>query len=158
MIEIKCPDTMRFKPLNQTAIFMAGGITGCPDWQHVMVEQLANVPNLILVNPRRNDWDLTKSSKDQITWEYHHLHIVDYTYFWFPKEGMCAITLYELAMAVAKRGDRIRVGVEPGYWRELDVREQLALAAPWIDIVSTLDELYNPVWADCKPSNPMIVD
>lgn len=145
MTEIKCPDVMRFKPLDSTAIFMAGGITGCPDWQREVVNQLRSIPKLILINPRRDNWDLTKSSEEQIEWEHRHLHMADYTYFWFPKEGQCAITLFELGMALGEKRN-IRVGVEPGYWRELDVREQVKQAAPHITVVNTLYELYEPVW------------
>ncbi len=148
MIEIKCPDVLDVKPLDTTAIFMAGGITGCPDWQREVVSQVQSIPHLILINPRRDNWDLSKSSEDQIAWEYRHLHMADWVYFWFPKEGQCAITLYELGMALGRHRN-IRVGVEPGYWRELDVREQVKHANPWVDVVDTLYKLYEPVW----PSN-----
>lgn len=145
MIEIKCPNVIKYKPLGMNAIFMAGGITGCPDWQRTVVSQLSSIPNLILINPRRDDWDLSKSSEEQITWEYYHLHLADYTYFWFPKEGQCAITLFELGAAIGEKRN-IRVGVEPGYWRSLDVHKQVALAAPHITVVDNLYDLYEPVW------------
>jgi hypothetical protein len=34
------------------AVFLAGGITGCPDWQAELVRMLADVP-VALLNPRR---------------------------------------------------------------------------------------------------------
>lgn len=145
MIEIKCPDALVFKPIDCTAIFMAGGITGCPNWQKEVVSQLSMQDRLILINPRRDEWDMTKSSEEQIAWEHRHLALADYTYFWFPKEGQCAITLYELGVAIGEKRN-IRVGVEPGYWRELDVREQVKRAAPHITVVSMLSALYEPAW------------
>lgn len=144
MIEIKCPDVLKFKPLDSNVIFMAGGITGCPDWRRTVVNELREVPNLVLVNPRRDGWDLTKSSEEQIQWEFYHLHNSDYTYFWFPKEGKCAITLFELGQALGEKRN-IRIGVEPGYWRELDVHEQVYRAASWITVVDNLQDLYAPL-------------
>lgn len=156
MIEIKCPAVMKFKPLDKTAIFMAGGITGCPDWQREVANQLSGIPNLILINPRRDSWDPTLSGKEQIVWEHRHLQLADYTYFWFPKEGQCAITLFELGAALGEKRN-IRVGVEPGYWRELDVHAQVERAASHITVVDKLYDLYEPVWSS-QPYNSYVMD
>lgn len=137
---------------NDYVIFMAGGITGCPDWQS---EVIAAAPNsrlnslaglmgceLVLINPRRPDFDTSKSESSvaQIRWEHKHLKMANAIYFWFPKEGMCAITLFELGAALGE--DRpVTVGVEPGYLRELDVREQFALRSS-DKICDNLGEMY----------------
>jgi hypothetical protein len=49
-------------------------------------------------------WDIPKNfsmndptaSKDQIQWEFEHLRKADTILFWFPKESICPIALYEL--------------------------------------------------------------
>lgn len=149
MIEIRCPDTWKYTYENRhyTTVFMAGGITGCPNWQDQIVTKLKyKVRNLCLINPRRDSFDCSKaeSSIEQIEWEYKHLKISDKVFIWFPKEGACAITLFELGWLVGTNKD-ISVGVEPGYLRELDVYEQLRLRKPRLQIVKSLDELYSPL-------------
>lgn len=154
MIEIRCPDTWKFNYnlRDHIVIFMAGGITGCPNWQ----DQVAKNPRYqkaraVLINPRRDSFDCSKaeSSEEQIRWEYHHLQLSDKVFVWFPKEGACAITLFELGWLIGTNKD-ISVGVEPGYLRELDVYEQLRLRKPRLQIAKTLDELYSPL---LSPSN-----
>ena len=146
---IKCPIELKSIHPSEIVIFMAGGITGCPNWQSAIWQKLMPLPNssrldsIILVNPRRSDFDCSKSesSVEQIEWEFRHLNMSDYIYFWFPKEGACSITLFELGWALGA-GKKVRVGVEPGYLRELDVREQLKMRAPWKTISTSLDDLY----------------
>lgn len=150
---IVCPDVYDQKN-DEYSIFMAGGITGCPNWQlEVMSASCYSTLNselgglgkeLVLVNPRRASFDCSKaeSSEEQIKWEFEHLQIVDAIYFWFPKEGACAITLFELGYALGSNRN-IKVGVEPGYARELDVYTQFGLRRPNQHIYNTVHSLYS---------------
>jgi hypothetical protein len=45
---VECPDTAETSP----SLFLAGGITGCPNWQAIVVEQLKETP-LTLFNSNR---------------------------------------------------------------------------------------------------------
>lgn len=149
---IICPDVYVRQP-DEYAIFMAGGISGCPDWQSEVIAAAASSQlnalvgamgkELVLINPRRPDFDTSKSESSvaQIKWEYTHLLVTDAIYFWFPKEGKCMITLFELGAALGERRV-LAVGVEPGYCRELDVREQFALRKSTDMIEPSLSELY----------------
>lgn len=145
-----CPNELdcTYVDVNATKIFMAGGITGCPDWQSEILTKFyeSHKQNIILINPRRENWgDFgVGSSKEQIDWEYRHLNMSDWIYFWFPKEGKCAITLFELGVALGENKN-VRIGVEPGYWRELDIVEQVKHRAPWLKIHKRLTDLYFPV-------------
>ena len=143
---VKCPDEFQFTDSDESVVFMAGGITRCPDWHRDVLERSkTNTKNIALLTPRRDDWDsYAGSSEDQIAWEHKHLKYADWVFFWFPKEGKCMITLFELGCALGE-GRNIRVGVEPGYVRELDVREQIKHRLPNLPIYSTLDELYEPI-------------
>lgn len=140
MIEVKCPAVLVHNDIG--SVFMAGGITGCPNWQAEVVKMCSNRNDLILINPRRDDFDCSKaeSSQEQIQWEYKHLVLADQINFWFPKEGLCSITLFELGWALGSNLN-IRVGVESGYCRELDVIEQTKLRSN-IKIARSLNELY----------------
>ncbi len=82
------------------AIFCAGGISNCPDWQLQMAELLQPSPWIIL-NPRRANFPIhdPDASQQQITWEYKHLRLAKAILFWFPCESICPIVLYELGGA-----------------------------------------------------------
>jgi len=56
-------------------LFLAGGISNCPNWQEVMIEKLKNFPNLTIYNPRRENYPSNdrKAVEEQITWEFKHL-------------------------------------------------------------------------------------
>ena len=143
MFYIESPNI--FKSLDSKSIFLAGGITDCPDWQSKMVEFLKGT-NYILLNPRRENFpiDNPDASLKQITWEHHALRYADLILFWFPKETLCPIVLYELG-AWTMTHKPLCVGVDSGYKRRQDVEIQTQLVRPNIKIASTLTELANQV-------------
>src|SRR5437868_6025694 len=81
------------------AVFLAGGITGCPDWQADVIKMLADT-NLTLLSPRRRRYPMLNpedaAAEEQITWEFRHLRLASAIVFWFPCETLCPIALYEL--------------------------------------------------------------
>lgn len=129
-------------PPSFVTVFLAGGITGCPDWQAEMETKLEGIPNLVTFNPRRPSFDVRDPSwsVEQIAWEHRHLSIADYTLFWFPKEGMCMITLFELGKLLGQ-GKPIFLGCHPEYVRAFDVQQQARLMRPWLPIAESVEEL-----------------
>lgn len=138
-------------------VFLAGGISNCRNWQEEMVPLFkavmsASKPDtlngfkLVLINPRRADFDITdpNMSAEQIEWEHDHLKRSSVTLFWFPPETLCPITLYELGVAAAN-GRKIFVGCDPAYQRKFDVIKQLSLIRPEVEVVFTLDDLVEQV-------------
>jgi hypothetical protein len=93
-----------YDPGTLPAVFLAGGITGCPDWQAEVVRMLADAP-LALLNPRREDFPIhdPAAAPAQIEWEYRHLGKADAALFWFPCETLCPIALDELGAWSARR-------------------------------------------------------
>jgi hypothetical protein len=132
------------------SVFLAGGITNCPDWQSEMCGLLSSVP-LTLFNPRRKSFDVTDplASERQIAWEYIHLRRADAVSFWFPSETLCPIVLFELGAQLAIGGRPIFIGVHPGYQRRADVLIQTRLSRPDIVVVDSLHVLASQVsaWA-----------
>lgn len=122
-------------------IFLAGGITGCPDWQQDMVKLLYDA-RLTLLNPRREDFPIhdPNAALEQITWEHEQLRFADAILFWFPCETICPIVLYELG-AWSMTDKPIFVGVHPDYQKRQDVEIQTALVRPDVEIVYTLQDL-----------------
>lgn len=140
------------------SVFIAGGITGCPDW-HTEIFDLLGDTNLTLLNPRQENFpiDNPAASVAQIEWEFEHLDLADAILFWFPCETLCPIALYELGRwtAVEEFGigyKPIFVGCHPDYQRLTDVKVQLGLARPEVAVVTDLRVLAGQVmeWGRSK--------
>ena len=122
------------------ALFLAGGITNCPDWQSEAAAMLRDTPGLTVLDPRRAVYDpeVPNAAAEQITWEHTHLWRADVVLFWFASGGSVQpIALYELGVH-ATRGIPLAVGADPAYPRRLDVEVQLGLARPGLTVHSTL--------------------
>lgn len=134
----------------KTALFAAGGISNCPDWQKDLRTMLDNKnvsDDVIFINPRRYNYiDSEHEAHIQIEWEEKYLMQSDIISFWFPKETLCPITLFELGkMAMTRK--RIIVGCHPEYKRKLDVKKQLSLIDDSYKVVESLEELSEQIVA-----------
>jgi len=148
---VQCPDEY-YSKLGEFAVFMAGGISGCENWQQEMIAKVGDLSDvdslveLVLLNPRRDNFDVNDSSMSdwQIEWEHRQLTKADATSFWFPRETLCPITLYELGKCSYSLKN-IFVGTHPDYKRRYDVIKQLSLVRPNVVVVSTLDDLVDQI-------------
>jgi hypothetical protein len=140
MKSIQCPQVYERK-LGEKTLFLAGGITGCRIWQDDLIELLKD-ENLVLLNPRRENFDLNQKNinEEQIAWEFNHLAVADAVSFWFPSETLCPITLYEFGKISMTRKP-LFVGAHPEYKRREDLEIQTRLARPEVNIVYSLQEL-----------------
>lgn len=167
---IECPNEL---DINQTRnariVFLAGGISNCPDWQKEMIARFKDVDDgLILVNPRRDSFDVTNPNESdfQIDWEHRHLSIADAILFWFPFNTLCPITLYELGVHAASGRDSgeavpLFVGCHPAYPRQFDVVKQLSLIRPEINVRDNFTPLVEDVknwYASSVGSRPIAAD
>jgi len=122
------------------ALFLAGGITGCPNWQHELCTAIEDL-DIIVLNPRRKDFNISdKNIIKQIEWENWHLNNADMISFWFPEESLCPIALYELG-AWTHASKTIFVGIHPNYQRRKDVEIQTRIKAPSVPIVYSIRDL-----------------
>lgn len=127
-------------------VFLAGGISGVPDWQRdAAVALLDWHAGVVVLNPRRGDFSIGDSragARDQVVWEQQQLHRVDVTLFWFPActpgTTVQPIALFELGQALGE-GRRIVVGADPGYPRAFDVAVQCELNQPGLVVHDRLD-------------------
>jgi hypothetical protein len=138
---IESPGGFESKHVGLASIFLAGGITGCPDWQQEMRGLLQDYEG-VLVNPRRANFPIHDpgAALEQIMWEHRHLRLADTVLFWFPCETICPIVLYELG-AWSMTNKPIFVGVHPRYQRRQDVEVQTGLVRPGVRVVYSLREL-----------------
>lgn len=148
---IEAPNSLGVDGEWDKSVFLAGGITNCPDWQQEMRTLLRDT-DLVLLNPRRADFPIGDpgAATEQITWEYNHLRFADGVLFWFPCETLCPIVLYELG-AWSMTEKPIFVGVHPSYARRQDVEIQTRLARPGVEVCYALDDLVRMVrdWYSC---------
>lgn len=141
MIYVESPDRLSSTdPLPR--VFLAGGITSCPDWQQSMLNCLGAAGFTgTVVNPRRANFPIHDplAAPAQIKWEWEMLRDVDLVVFWFAKGSLNPIVLYELG---AHRDRDIVVGCDPEYARTQDVVEQLKLQRPELTVHRTFDEFF----------------
>jgi hypothetical protein len=129
-----------------TSLFLAGGITDCPDHQAYICDKLKDL-NITVFNPRRKNFPIhdPNAAYAQIKWEYDHLKEADMISFWFCKETMCPIVLYELG-SWNKTQKPIAIGMDPEYSRRQDVEIQTRLIRPEVPIVYSIDDLSNEIF------------
>lgn len=131
-MKYRSPDILPDRFVNH-AVFIAGGISDCADWQADVVN-IIDCDTFDVVNPRRiGGFDKTgATAEEQITWEHTALGKVDSYLFWFPKESICPIGLFELGMALErvliKPNPMIIIGWHEEYPRAFDLKIQTKLA------------------------------
>jgi hypothetical protein len=151
---IECPDMVDPRKPGApsqgcVSVFLAGGITGCPDWQAEVVERCRGTAlsnRLTLINPRRKNFKLDDPgmAKAQIRWEHRMLRVADVIVFWFPEETVCPITLYELG-AWSMTSKHLIIGAHPNYARRLDVVVQTELVRPDLPVLYDLSEVIDAI-------------
>lgn len=137
-------------------IFIAGGISGCRDWQRDLIHRIIDsyeikspdynlpfkYPEVTLYNPRRKEFDIRNSSMEdeQVSWEYENIDKCDLISFWFSDETIQPITLLELGKVIGMNKPMV-IGVDDDYERKGDVEIQLRLAGFTGKIHSTIKDL-----------------
>jgi len=86
----------------------------------------------------------------QIEWEYRRLREMSAIMFYFPKETLCPITLYELGswMILSQQTNtKLFIQCHPEYARVMDVQVQVKLVNINIEVVvsSNFDTLLNQI-------------
>jgi len=130
-------------------VFLAGGITNCPGWQDVVIEELKDDQfKGTLLNPRRKNFDIhdPNASREQITWEFKAIEKSFIFTIWFCESiSDQPICFYELGRNVPIFSEisgyimnHLCIGVDPKFKRKQDVYIQLELINPnLVDIIST---------------------
>ena len=100
---------------NAKALFMAGGISGCPPWQEALWEMLKDLPDLVVLNPRREtyddkEWNFASDprralAESQISWEWQALRKCcepgNAVSFWFCQDSLQPIVMLEFGRCTA---------------------------------------------------------
>ena len=124
---IKAPETIELIPGGKS-IFLAGSIEmgKAENWQEKLENYLREFENLIIFNPRRDDWDSSwvqsidnLQFSEQVTWELTAQEHSDIIAIYFSPGTKSPITLLELGL-FAHTGKQI-VCCPEGYWRKGNV-------------------------------------
>jgi hypothetical protein len=109
--------------------------------------------DILIINPRRASYDTNHiyTEKEQIGWEAENLEKSTGVSFWFPKESLCPITLFELGKEILK-DKPLFIGMDKEYARRKNLEVQLSLHKPGIEIVYSLENLANQIkfWVNKK--------
>jgi hypothetical protein len=131
------------------AIFLAGSIEDgrAENWQLRVEHELAQ-SDVILFNPRRDDWDPTWKQalddphfREQVEWELSALEQADFIAMYFAPGTKSPITLLELGLFA--RSGRLVVCCPAGFWRKGNV--DIACARYQVRQVGSLDDLVGEV-------------
>lgn len=143
MIYIEAPKTTSQSGLK---LFLAGGITDCKDWQKEVLSQIDDL-NVIVFNPRRKNFPIENPNAafEQIKWEHDRFRESDFIAFWFCKDSICPIVLYELGAWTVQKQIPIVIGMDPDYERRKDVEVQTKLERPEVEIVYSIKDLVGQI-------------
>ncbi|WP_405968959.1 nucleoside 2-deoxyribosyltransferase domain-containing protein (plasmid) [Streptomyces sp. NBC_00015] len=143
-----------YTPGGLPAVFLAGGIGLCKNWQQEAAAAFADLEVAVL-NPRRAVFpvDDPDAEAKQVLWEHTHLHRATLVMFWFPaSQSHQPIALYELGMMAAGPTPLV-VGAAPQYARRNNVEVQLSLTRPGLEVHETLADTLRAVRTFVKASS-----
>ena len=150
MREVKSPSPPRL----QRRIFLAGSIEmGLADqWQEQVVKAMSGVSGIVILNPRRDDWDSSWEQRadnpqfsEQVDWELDMLDAADIVVMYLAPGTKSPVSLLELGLCA--RSGKLRVCCPEGFWRRGNV--EVVCQRYRIPMFATLDDLI----ADLKKSS-----
>ena len=138
---ITSPDNYTLNP-DEISLFLAGGITNCPNWQKEIIDLLKQddtLDKLVVFNPRRENFPIhnPNAAYEQIEWEFTCLEQADiFSMYFCGGVSDQPICMYELGRYISRMQSkyprtwffRLVVTVESDYNRKLDVLAQMDLA------------------------------
>jgi len=150
MTHVKAPN--KYSLTGKVSLFFCGSIEMGKStmWQNELAEALKEFDNLVVLNPRRSDWDSTwKQEKEnqqfneQVTWELQAQENCDFIVVYFDPKTQSPITLLE----VGAFKDKPMILLCPeGYFRKGNVdifcdRYGIRQVDGWHDFVSQIKSM-----------------
>lgn len=146
-IVVKAPGVV---PHSKTAptVFLCGSIEmgAAVNWQAIVEEELKDL-EVIICNPRRDDWDSSWEQKitnpqfsEQVNWELDNIELADIVIFNFDPATKSPVTLLELGKASELAlHTEVLVCCPEGFWRKGNV--DILCARSGIKVYENLDEM-----------------
>lgn len=165
-LEIKAPNQPTDVQSDQAqfSIFLAGSIEQdtASQWQTQVVKKFAAYPNVILWNPRRDEWNpnwknvaSNKPFRQQVTWELVHLERSDIVLMYFDPKTKSPISLLELGLFAhsavnqtrydndGQTASKLQVICPDGFWRKGNV--DITCERYGIDTHETMNDAINSI-------------
>lgn len=142
MREVKPPS----RPAMERRVFLAGSIEmgQAEQWQEQVVRALSDARDLVILNPRRDDWDSSWRQRaddprffEQVTWELDMLDAADIVVMYLAAGTQSPVSLLELGLCA--RSGKLLVCCPAGFWRRGNV--EMVCARHRIPLFGTLDDL-----------------
>jgi hypothetical protein len=124
---IKSPNTVPASP-GKYYVFLAGSIEmgKAENWQETIEKAFASREDIVLLNPRRDDWDASWEQKksnaqfaEQVNWELSAMEQANLIVMYFSPGSMSPVTLLELGLHA--RSNKLLVCCPDGFWRKGNV-------------------------------------
>jgi nucleoside 2-deoxyribosyltransferase len=123
MIHVKAPNRVK-------TVFLAGSIEmgKAEMWQDRLAAKVADIEDVVLFNPRRDDWDSSWKQDptpgtqfhEQVSWELNNIESSEIIVFYFDPNTQSPITLMELGYVLGLK-KRCIVCCPNGYFRKGNV-------------------------------------
>lgn len=139
---IKPPTPLTPKYLEKITLFLGGSIEmgAAENWQDRVTQHLSLMDDVLIMNPRRDDWDSTWRQhpddprfNEQVTWELTCQNSADVICYYFDPNTKSPITLLELGLFGSRNseyGSRVIVYCTEDFWRYGNVK----MVCDWLNI------------------------
>ena len=119
------------------------------EWQERVVRAMSSVSDLVILNPRRDDWDSNWEQRaddpqfyEQVSWELDMLDAADIVVMYLAAGTKSPVSLLELGLCA--RSGKLKVCCPEGFWRRGNVemvcrRYQIPLFATLDDLIADLE-------------------
>ena len=117
--------------IGEFSIFLAGSIDmgSAENWQDRMERDLSDLENIVVYNPRRDDWDSswvqdpTEGTQfhEQVAWELDHIEDANLVIVYFADGSKSPITLLELGI-ISRMDKYVAIYCTPNFYRYGNVK------------------------------------
>ncbi len=130
MIEVKAPNDYSEEIHYMKSVFLAGSIEmgEADNWQDSMVKDLKDVEDLLLLNPRREEWDPSWEQdinntkfREQVEWELDALKKATYIAIYYCPQTKAPITMMEFGLYAKNNPEKLVVCCPKGFLRKGNV-------------------------------------
>jgi hypothetical protein len=128
MVVVKPGNDNLYYSKNNVKIFLAGSIEmgAAEEWQKVIEDTFRHKSELVIFNPRRDDWDSSWEQKEsngqfnyQVNWELDRLTESDIIFMYFAPDTKSPISLLELGLYAGSK--KMIVVCPDSFWRKGNV-------------------------------------
>lgn len=145
---VTAPETTR---IDGFKVYLAGAIDmgAAVDWQAQVIAALADIPDLVLFNPRRAQFTPGMET-EQILWELDAFDTVNLILLWFPKDAKAPISFFEAGLFMDS--GKMIIGAQRGFYRRRNL--ELTCQRHGVPLYHALGDMIEVVRRECRKPWP----